>query len=193
MPSRWKRCKSGSRMATGGSIRCEIIQKAMSALPSCGPAARRKAVARARTNAPNAPATANGHGSPSWDTDASENRASEKDDDAGQSDAIGEATQPVGRCGTEEQGEDGTGSSDDNRIEIRAKRIVAEIDQDVVPGMQRRLEVNERQIGWSFVDMNWKLEGGDGQPVERKRERPLPRETEWRRTRGRRGVQGESG
>ena len=66
---------------------------------------------------------------------------------------------------------------DDDRVEVGPERVAAEIDEDVAPGMERRLEVDEGQVERAVVDLDRQLERGDQHPVERQQhdERPEAR------------------
>ena len=81
---------------------------------------------------------------------------------------------------------------DDHRVDVRPERVVAELDEDVAPGVEGRLEVDERDVERALVDLVRRLERGHDQPVDREQDDERPansRSDERRRTSagGRRG------
>src|SRR6267378_3761482 len=110
--------------ATGGNMRWEIIQNAMSSLPK--PRLKRRA-------------TVCGH------------RA-------------------------EQDGDGRAGEPDDHGVEVRPERVLTKVEEDVVPGVERRLEVAPRDIERPAVDREGRLERGHGQPVEREQDHERPGE-----------------
>ena len=65
---------------------------------------------------------------------------------------------------------------DDHGVHVRPERVVAELDQDVVPGVEGRLEVDERDVERALVDLVRRLERGDEQPVDREQDDERPAE-----------------
>ena len=63
---------------------------------------------------------------------------------------------------------------DDDRVDVRPERVVAELDEDVVPCVERRLEVDERHVERALVDLVRRLERGDDQPVDREQDDQRP-------------------
>ena len=56
----------------------------------------------------------------------------------------------------------------DHRVEVGPQRVVASmVDEEVLPGIQRRLEVDARQVERAVIDVDRQLERGDREPVER--------------------------
>ena len=87
---------------------------------------------------------------------------------------VGEADQRVRGRRPEDEREEGAGQPDDDGVHVRPQRVVAELEEDVVPGRQRRLEVDERQVERTSVDVDRQLERRDGQPVQREQDDERP-------------------
>src|SRR6185436_9018302 len=56
---------------------------------------------------------------------------------------------------------------------------VPEVDEDVVPGVERRLEVDERDVERPFVDLVGRLERRDEQPVDREQDDDRPADQQY--------------
>ena len=54
------------------------------------------------------------------------------------------------------------------------QRVVAELEEDVVPGVHRGLEVDEGNKVWPVVDLHRQLERRDEQPIEREQHHQEP-------------------
>jgi hypothetical protein len=79
---------------------------------------------------------------------------------------VGHAREPVARHAPERQRDHRARERHDHRVQIGPEGVGAEIDEDVLPGVQRRLEIDPHQIERPIVNLDWELEGGDEHPIE---------------------------
>ena len=135
-----------------------------------------------------------GHG------DDGQDQAEDEAQDGADARAVGEADQGIGGHGADGERDGRAEQRHDHRVAIGAQRVAEHGAEQVLPGVERRLEVNERQVEWALVDVERQLERGDREPVEREQDdegpkpqeevgdRPCPSGESSSRPRGRRAV-----
>ena len=138
--------------AIGGRIRCEISQNAMSLLPSARLNRRPMVWARMHEDAERRGGE-RPSGAPSAVATNSERHAADEQADDPEPRPVREADQRVGRERPEDERDERAREADDDRVDVRPKRVVAELDQDVAPGVEGRLEVDERDVERTLVDL----------------------------------------
>ena len=191
-PTCWKSTYSGMTIAIGGRIRCEISQNAMSSLASV----RRERRATAWASNANTAAARDDRELP---RDATQQRpvgarhAHGPERDQPDPRPIGEADEGVRRRRAQDEREEGAREADDDGVHVRPQRVVPEIEEDVAPGRERRLEVDERQVERAAIHVDGQLERRHRQPVQREEDDEGPadhqdvrddlrcgRDVEWR-------------
>ena len=89
-------------------------------------------------------------------------------------DPILDADQRVGRQGAHQHAGHRGAEGDDDRVDVGAQGVVAELEQDVVPGVGRGREVDEGNEVGPVVHLDRQLERGDEEPVEREQHHQQP-------------------
>ena len=115
------------------------------------------------------------------------------DADADQPDLrpVGESDEGVGGERAHDQRDHRAGQADDDGVDVRPKRVVAELDEDVAPGVEGRLEVDEGDVERALVDVSGRLERGHDEPIDREQDDDRPAEQQQERPElGRRGEVG---
>ena len=126
-------------------MRCEISQNAMSLLPRLR-GNRRPMVWAEDEDRDSRQATAIGTGAPSATATKASAIAPDEQPDQPELGPIREPHERVGGERAQEQRDRGAGEADDDGVDVRAQGVVAQLDQDVAPGVERRLEVDEREV-----------------------------------------------
>ena len=162
-------------------IRFEIIQNSMSLLPT--------AALKRRTNVPSASrksaiaiATARlpGH-LQGRDRDDHGDQKHKESHDRGELDLKTDAHQRVGRKRADDEREHRARERHYDRVEIGAERVV--LQQHEVPRVERRLEIDERNVERPAVDLDLDLERGHEHPVEGKEDDERPQAEDRRKRR----------
>ena len=89
-----------------------------------------------------------------------------------------EAHQGVGGARAKRGADHGAAERDDDAVHVRPERVVAEVEQDVLPGIQRRLEIDERDVVRTLVDLDRQLQRRDREPVQREQHDDRPTDQE---------------
>ena len=115
------------------------------------------------------------------------------DADADQPDLrpVGESDKGIGGERAHDQRDQRAGQADDHGVDVGPERVVAELHEDVAPRVERRLEVDERNVERALVDVGGRLERGHDEPIDREQDDGGPAEQEQEgRELGRRGKVG---
>ena len=138
--------------ATGGNMRCEISQKAMSLLPSAR-LKRRPIVCSNITKRASPDTSASGQGTPASTASATSSTMTMKSAYSAQPRLVLEARQRIGGHRAEQQRQRGADDPHHDRVDIRAYGIVAQVHQDIVPVVERGLVVNERYVEGAAIHL----------------------------------------
>ena len=106
--------------------------------------------------------------------DQQERQAADEQPDDPEPWPVREADQRVGGERAQDERDERAREPDDDRVDVRPKRVVAELDEDVAPGVEGRLEVDERDVERALVDLVRRLERGHDEPVDRQQDDERP-------------------